>query len=82
MAFYAALFGARTDVYALRWDNAASGRGGWMPAVRGGWRKGRPPAEREYLPLTGEVITAHLSGDDRDRPVSDAGRRQVLLAGR
>ena len=62
MAFYAALFGARTDVYALRWDNARTGRSGWMPAVRGGWRRGLPAAEREYLPLTGEVITAHLSG--------------------
>jgi hypothetical protein len=34
-----------------------------VPAVRGGWRKGMPAAEREYLPLTEEVITAHLSGD-------------------
>jgi hypothetical protein len=42
VAFYAALFGARTDVYALRWDNARTGRSGWMPAMRGGWRKGRP----------------------------------------
>ena len=36
VAFYAALFGAHTDVYALRWDNARTGRSGWMPAVRGG----------------------------------------------
>lgn len=34
-----------------------------MPAVRGGWRKGVPAAAREYLPLSEEVITAHLSGD-------------------
>jgi len=38
VAFYAALFAARTDAYAIRWDNTRSGRGGWMPAVRGGWR--------------------------------------------
>lgn len=38
--FYAALFGARTDVYALRWANSRTGRSGWVPAVRGGWRKG------------------------------------------
>jgi len=63
VAFYAALFGARTDVYALRWDNARTGRSGWMPAVRGGWRKGVPASEREYLPLTSEVLTAHLSGE-------------------
>jgi hypothetical protein len=35
-----ALFGARTDVYAVRWENARTGKAGWLPAVRGGWRKG------------------------------------------
>ena len=63
VAFYAALFGARRDVYALRWENARSGRSGWTPAVGGGWRKGVPAARREYLPLTDEVLTAHLSGE-------------------
>src|SRR4051794_486881 len=63
VAFFAALFGARPDVYALRWENARSGRSGWTPAVRGGWRKGVPAAEREHLPLTEAVITAHLSGE-------------------
>src|SRR5262245_22912461 len=50
--FYAALFGARTDVYAVRWENARSGKSGWMPAVEGGWRKGSKPADQRYLPLT------------------------------
>jgi superfamily II DNA or RNA helicase len=63
VAFFAALFAARPDVYAQRWENARSGRSGWVPAVRGGWRKGVPAAEREYLPLSAEVITAHLSGE-------------------
>jgi superfamily II DNA or RNA helicase len=63
VAFYAALFGARTDVYALRWDNARTGRSGWIPAVRGGWRKGLPASDRDYLPVTPEVLTAHLSGE-------------------
>lgn len=36
---YAALFAARRDVYAIRWENTRSGRSGWMPAVEGGWRK-------------------------------------------
>jgi hypothetical protein len=61
--FLAALFGARRDVYALRWENARSGRTGWTPVVRGGWRTGVPAAEREYLPLSEEVLTAHLSGE-------------------
>ena len=61
--FYAALFGARTDVYAIRWENARSGKSGWMPAVAGGWRKGSKSADHRYLPLTSEVLTAHLIGD-------------------
>lgn len=63
IAFFATLFAARPDVYAVRWENARSGRSGWMPAVRGGFRKGIPAAQREYLPLTAEVVTAHLTGD-------------------
>src|SRR3954447_7198581 len=63
VAFYASLFAARPDVYAVRWENARTGRAGWVPAVRGGWRKGVPAAERGDLPLTEEVITAHLSGE-------------------
>jgi superfamily II DNA or RNA helicase len=63
VAFFAALFAARTDVYALRWENSRSGRSGWMPAVRGGWRKSVSVAQREYLPVTEEILTAHLSGE-------------------
>ncbi len=63
VAFYRALFRSREDVYAVRWDNARSGRGGWMAAVRGGFRKGVRPAERDHLPLTEEVLTRHLSGE-------------------
>jgi hypothetical protein len=50
VALFGALFAARTDIYAVRWENTRTGRAGWLPAVRGGWRKGVPHAEREYLP--------------------------------
>ena len=63
VAFYSTLFAARTDVYATRWENARSGKSGWMPAVKGGWRRGIPPDQRQYLPLTSQVVTEHLSGD-------------------
>jgi superfamily II DNA or RNA helicase len=62
VAFFGALFAARTDVYAVRYDNSRTGRTGWVPAMRGGFRKGIPRAERAYLPLTAEVLAAHLSG--------------------
>ena len=44
------------------YENRRAGRAGWVPAVRGGWRRGVPHAERDYLPLTEEVLAAHLSG--------------------
>ena len=34
-----------------------------MPAAPGGFRKGVRTADRQYLPLTEEVITRHLRGD-------------------
>ncbi len=62
VAFFGALFAARTDVYALRYDNRRTGKAGWVPAMRGGFRKGVSQRERDYLPLTAEVLAAHLSG--------------------
>jgi hypothetical protein len=61
--FYAALFGARRDVYAVRWENARTSKSGWMPAVEGGWRKGRSASDIRHLQLTPEVLAAHLTGD-------------------
>ncbi len=56
------LFGGRSDVFAQRWENRRTGKSGWSPAVRGGWSKKRPkPAD--YLPLTDEVLAAHLHGE-------------------
>ena len=55
------LFGARTDVFALRWENASSGKAGWSPAVRGGWANKR--ARKDYLALSDDVIARHLRGD-------------------
>ena len=56
------LFGARSDVYAHRWENPNTGKSGWSPAVRGGWSKKRS-GSREHLPLTDDVLAAHLRGD-------------------
>ena len=61
--FFFELFRCRTDVYALRWENRRDGRSGWMPAIKGYWRKGMSRADAPYLPLTPEVIDAHLRGE-------------------
>jgi superfamily II DNA or RNA helicase len=63
LALYLDLFRARFDTYAVRWDNARTGASGWMPAVAGGWRKGIDRKAAAYLPLTAEVISAHLVGE-------------------
>ena|SRR6266702_1258383 len=38
VAFFGALFAARTDVHAVRFDNPRTGKHGRLPAVRGSWR--------------------------------------------
>lgn len=37
--FFFELFRSCADVYALRWDNRRDGLSGWMPAIKGDWRK-------------------------------------------
>jgi hypothetical protein len=61
--FFAAPFAARVDIYATRWENARTGKAGWLPAVRGGWRKGARHKDRDYLPLSKDVLRTHLVGD-------------------
>ena len=33
--FFGQLFTARRDIYAVRWENARTGKAGWLPAVLG-----------------------------------------------
>lgn len=62
IAFYMDLFRARTDVFALRWENPAEGRSGWVPAVPGGWRKWMDRENTNYTRLTPAEVEAHLRG--------------------
>ena len=61
VALFPALFRGHDDVYALRWENARTGRSGWSPAVKGGWVNARKP-DREHLPLNDQVVSDHLGG--------------------
>jgi hypothetical protein len=63
VAFFRALFAARTDIYATRYENLRTGKKGWLPAVHGGWQARVPHDKRDYLPLTTDVLAAHLKGD-------------------
>ena len=62
MALFRSLFAGRDDVYAERWQNDTKGTSGWSPKVVGGWVNARKP-DREYVPLSDDVIEAHLSGE-------------------
>ena len=62
LALFRSLFGARSNVYARRWESTSSGKTGWSPATKDRWAKGRPP--KSYLPLTDEVFVSHLRGEE------------------
>lgn len=59
LALYARLFAARRDVYARYWENPRKGTKGWSPVVRDQFRRGSV-WDRRPLPLTAEVVEAHL----------------------
>jgi len=61
LALLRTLFGARSDVFAIRWENESSSKSGWSPAVRGGWSNTR--RRKEYLPLTDDVLARHVRGE-------------------
>jgi hypothetical protein len=48
VGLFRTLFAARTDIYAVRGENARTGRAGWVPAVRGG-------GAREFGTLSGSI---------------------------
>jgi hypothetical protein len=64
------LFRGREDVYPLRWENR-KGKSGYSPACANEWDRvlgGKPRVKcaqsqnRQFLPVTGDVIHDHLSG--------------------
>lgn len=56
-------FAARTDVYAYYWENPRKKTKGWSPKVRDPFGRGTM-WDRRPLPLTRDVIEAHLRADD------------------
>ena len=81
IALFRSLFRGREDVYARRFESLKSGKSGYAPACANEWVRGicRKPqikcadcTHRKFLPMTDEVIYAHLSGhepgDSRRRP--------------
>ena len=63
IALFRILFRGREDVYPVFWINERIGKKGYSPAVKGGW-SGFREKQKDYLPLTPDVIQAHLSGEE------------------
>ena len=63
-----------------RHDNRRTGRASWVPAMRGGHRTDIRRAERDYLPLTAEVVAPHTSRNKRIG-LCPPGGDWVLVAG-
>lgn len=82
IALFGRLFGGRTDVFPVRWDNPKSGRSGYAPACANEWKRGicgKPLVKcgdcpnQKFIPVTPDVIECHLRGEDRVRPNGRGG---------
>ena len=71
VALFRDLFCTRQDVFPKRWENTRTGRSGYAPACGNEWKPrlcGKPRVKcgacpnQAFLPLTDEVIEAHLRG--------------------
>ena len=75
VALFRELFFGRQDVYARRFENAKSGRSGYSPECANKWKRGvcglphvkcGQCGNRQFAPITDEVVRAHLRGRDMD----------------
>ena len=73
IALFRSLFRGRTDVYPQRFESQRTGRSGYQPACANEWVRGvceKPRVKcaecpvRQFLPMTDEVVYAHLAGRD------------------
>lgn len=71
VALFRRLFRGRTDVYPIRWESQSTGKTGYTPACANEWLAGvcqKPRIKcadcnnRLLIPLSDEVIYAHLAG--------------------
>jgi len=79
LSLFRRLFHGRDDIYPRRWESGRTGRSGYQPACKSEWISGlcgKPKtkcadcAQREFLPVTDDVIRHHLMGCDPSEPSS------------
>ena len=79
LELFRSLFGARSDVYAVRWENPSTGKSGWSPATRGGWSRQRRSRARVPAPVRrGAGVSSPWPGGGRHLPA--AARRHLHAA--
>jgi superfamily II DNA or RNA helicase len=80
IALFRRLFAGRSDVFALRWENAKDGRSGYAPACSNEWVPGvcgKPKIKcgacpnQAFLPVTDETVERHLRGPARSNGRAD-----------
>jgi len=80
ISLFRMLFKGREDAYPRRFESRRTGKAGYQPACRNEWLKGickKPKVKcsecenREFLPLTDEVIRNHLLGVDPQNRYKD-----------
>lgn len=88
IALFRSLFRGRDDVYPRRFESRTTGKAGYSPACGNEWVRGiceKPRVKcatcshRLFLPVTDDVIRAHLSGQDPGGADFTAGVYPMLL---
>ncbi|HEX5241682.1 MAG TPA: DEAD/DEAH box helicase family protein, partial [Tepidisphaeraceae bacterium] len=88
IALFRSLFRGRDDVYARRFENRKTGRGGYAPACANEWVPGvceKPRIkcaqcpQRRFYTVTDDVIRCHLCGQDQSGRAFVAGIYPMLL---
>ena len=88
VALFRALFRGREDVYARRFESQRTGKTGYSPACANEWVRGvceKPRVkcatcqQRQFLPITDEVVRWHLTGCDKVGKPFVAGVYPMLL---
>jgi hypothetical protein len=75
--FFFELFRCRADVYALRWENRRDGRSGWMPAIKGYWRKDMNRADAPRRAHTMHIAGIRPHRRPQLRPSPNSARRRT-----
>ena len=88
IALFRSLFRGREDVYPRRFESRTTGKSGYAPACGNEWVRGiceKPRVKcatclnRQFLPVTNDVIRWHLSGQDSGGADFTAGVYPMLL---